>query len=69
MKTIIYECGLFNNPIIYSLVQQMPDESYQLYQGDTLIGSVINVEDKCVQVSGREISSRMLDDIYKLLNL
>jgi len=69
MNTIIYECKLFNVPIIFRLVQHMPGESYQLYQEGTLIGRVINVEDRCVQVSGREISSKMLDDIYKLLNL
>ena len=67
MKTIEYKCSLFTDTITYDLIQHQPNESFQLYHGNKLIGSVIKVGDKCVQVGGREMSEAMLTEICKLI--
>jgi len=48
-------------------VQYGAQESFQLFHANTLVGSFIKVGDRCVQVSGSEVSDDMLADICKLL--
>jgi len=67
MKIIDYNCHLFAEEITYQLVQYGAQESFQLFHANTLVGSFIKVGDRCVQVSGSEVSDDMLADICKLL--
>ena len=67
MKIIDYKCQLFEEEITYQLVQYGVRESYQLFDGNTLVGSFIKVDDRCLQVTGREVPESMLEDICKLI--
>lgn len=66
-KSIEYKCKLFADPITYCLVQLLPNQDFQLFFGNILIGTFANVGNKCIQTGGRQVSDRMLHDIYVLL--
>lgn len=67
MKIIEYRCTRFNPPVVYQLVQLMPHVDFQLFYGNTLIGTFAIKNGACEQTGGREVTDEMVEDIGELI--
>lgn len=63
MVKVNYISNQFSIPIEYTLFQYQQNESFFVYDGDTMIGSIVEISDKWVQISGREMLQDTVDEL------
>ncbi|RZJ64176.1 MAG: hypothetical protein EOO47_27185 [Flavobacterium sp.] len=68
MITLKYITHKYSLPLEYTLFQYQNNESFFVYVGDTLIGSIAKAGDRWVQVSGRDLGDSNINEIGEFID-
>lgn len=67
MVKLEYIYKKINENLKYTLFQYQRNESYFIYEEDTLIGSIIKFDGRWVQISGENLSELMILEMGSLI--